>query len=1194
MRADNGWLTDFHRPSKNRGLKTAEARGAGRSRMPGTRSILPGVVIGALFLGALLWTLWSGDRPPLGEPPSGAVSERDVLERRSGQKTEAVDVDEDKTSPNAAAPPRGALRGTVVLDDTTAAVEASVVAIVPGTWRYAGKTLTDQGGHYTLRGLEAGTYRVTAWRGIWTHRSIEREEYDVFSGTTTDVDEITLVSGNIVRGQVVEEGNGKPLEGIRVSSSGLHTFTGAQGQFVLNGVSARSGVTLVARGKRHSAKLIYVHTASGELPYVKIELARGGVIHGTVTDHEGKPAEGVTVSADAGNVDNREKTDAAGRYRLEGIPLNACGVNVVAWCKGRFETRGTVPGFSPGTNEFRLDLQLAEGFALSGRVMDQRGMPVAGAKLYTDWSPSEILAHTGADGSFTIDGATDRMDLLTARKEGYAPASLDLQRPEADARERIELVLLEGKTVSGRVIDEQGAPVAEALVHIRTETRHTGPQFHTLCDEVGRFLFEDLPARLEEAIALKDGYVDSRGNPVTVGDHNLEIVLEQAGAIEGFVVDAATGAPVFPTTVKITYSEDPRHRSSRRGGLWSLLGREGIQFTREDGSFRLTDGLTRDGHYKLIVLAEDYAEAILPDVAAWPASAEREPIQVLLERGAAVAGDVVSAVSGQRLEDVTIHHIPSDQRSTPYWREVLRGEGRAIRTTVSDGNGHFELVGIRPAPGVLLLEKPGYARTGIEGVVPSRIPRFIELADEAVLEGTVTDVYGEGQSGVYISVEIDGQTFSGGTTDPRGEYRVSAMPAGVAIVNIWGRNSLERTETTTLMPGQVTVLDISSSGGSIAGAVTMGGQPVPGASVRVRSVDDTTLQQHVRTDSQGTFRSPLSKPGTYELTARRPGGRRSFRDGKVATVEVSSGEVTCHIELPAGRVTGTVFEAGRPVEGAYVTLARKTDREPLKGLRFSGDGGWIPYDGLVVAAHGGFEFDCLDAGLYLVTVARTRSQPIVAWAGPFELSLDSAVQGVVVDVSGERQLSVRATDEGTAEPIENAWASLEPLEQSGVQIAGQRSSTSAIEFSGVPAGRYRLCVEGEEHMAYYRNVDLSTTDAELVSRLEPATWIVLELVGPTDSNGRLRVVATMLAGGDPGWRSTSPDGVRPKAVASYDPTSTNEPSVRIKTRPGEYHMRFEILPARDGPQTTALVDDERWVIVPENGEVSIRYAIPGM
>ncbi len=54
-----------------------------------------------------------------------------------------------------------------------------------------------------------------------------------------------------------------------------------------------------------------------------------------------------------------------------------------------------------------------------------------------------------------------------------------------------------------------------------------------------------------------------------------------------------------------------------------------------------------------------------------------------------------------------------------------------------------------------------------------------------------------------------------------------------------------------------------------------------------------------------------------------------------------------------------------------------------------------------------------------------------------------------------------------------------------------------------------------------------------------------------------------------------------------------EPRIRIKTRPGVYRVRFEIARTATTMDEPPLIDEERSVVVPEGGEATLRYTLPG-
>ncbi len=114
---------------------------------------------------------------------------------------------------------------------------------------------------------------------------------------------------------------------------------------------------------------------------------------------------------------------------------------------------------------------------ISGRVVDARthqGIRNAVVRIGSGESPL-LPVLTGADGSFTIANVPPGPHILSAWKTGYARASLGMPtgfgRPimidlNGDSARGIELPLIRGGAISGRVVDEVGDPLVGAFVAV--------------------------------------------------------------------------------------------------------------------------------------------------------------------------------------------------------------------------------------------------------------------------------------------------------------------------------------------------------------------------------------------------------------------------------------------------------------------------------------------------------------------------------------------------------------------------------------------------------------------------------------------------------------------------------------------------------------------------------------------------------
>ena len=113
--------------------------------------------------------------------------------------------------------------------------------------------------------------------------------------------------------------------------------------------------------------------------------------------------------------------------------------------------------------------------------------------------------------------------------------------------------------------------------------------------------------------------------------------------------------------------------------------------------------------------------------------------------------------------------------------------------------------------------------------------------------------------------------------------------------------------------------DIDLLTGSIAGTLTLDGDPASGNTVTVRqggSVIDTET-----TDEDGFYRIPGLNPGTYMLSATVPGANCLEQTAVVEADEETQVNIPCTTPAPqTGTVTGTVTVNGTGESGVDVTL----------------------------------------------------------------------------------------------------------------------------------------------------------------------------------------------------------------------------------------------------------------------------------
>jgi len=242
---------------------------------------------------------------------------------------------------------------------------------------------------------------------------------------------------------------------------------------------------------------------------------------------------------------------------------------------------------------------------LGGRVIDEKGHPVAGAKVMAFGTKAKGMggreghelgsAVTGADGRFVFDaGAGVSILAIVATKEGKC---LDWVCPyDARAGEPV-LQLGPAAVIDGQIVDEAGGPLVGASVDalLQTETP-TVRQMHfplpggalkARTDAHGRFRFANLP---EAAIVRFDMSAPGRARAraeghFVPGQKGLRFVLPPEGRLEGTVVEKNTGKPLADVCLRafgsVTSGMHRARTKTDKEGHFSMAGLTGGKYEIE-------------------------------------------------------------------------------------------------------------------------------------------------------------------------------------------------------------------------------------------------------------------------------------------------------------------------------------------------------------------------------------------------------------------------------------------------------------------------------------------------------------------------------------------------------------------------------------------------------------------------------------
>lgn len=246
-----------------------------------------------------------------------------------------------------------------------------------------------------------------------------------------------------------------------------------------------------------------------------------------------------------------------------------------------------------------VELRLADGGTVTGRVTGPDGEPAAGAEIAGDLG---YLATTGDDGRFTIEAMPPGERRLLARVDGLVGTAAPLVT--AGVTTSVELGLAPSITVRGTVTSEvTGEPVAGALVELRTDADRgllnavasavTGPD--------GAYAISGLPAGwITGDVSISHDDFPDQVHGILEPDPEdraieADFALHAGYAVEGRVL-LPDGTPAVGALVRL--------------GPYRGFDAAGAEETNAQGRFRL-DGLEDSYQQVLSTELESYAPAAM-------------------------------------------------------------------------------------------------------------------------------------------------------------------------------------------------------------------------------------------------------------------------------------------------------------------------------------------------------------------------------------------------------------------------------------------------------------------------------------------------------------------------------------------------------------------------------------------------------
>jgi hypothetical protein len=471
-----------------------------------------------------------------------------------------------------------------------APVADATVALAAETGGPLRQAHTRADGGFVFGGLGAGAYALRAVQGGLV--SPVAHEVQVGREGARAPLRLALEPGQTIAGRVVEDaGNG--LRGIEVRGEVAALAPGEDPLPALARSDAAAGFT-IGPFLPGSYRLTAAHpgyvlrraptidlAASGaQPPPVLLELLRGARVAGRVVDARGGAVASAHVRCVASAMDDLTVETGPLPLAAEAAALppgagRALGSTRVALSdgSGRFAVDDLIPGryrvevahvglepmrtdefvVAPGERRDLGTLSLREGFPVEGRVIDDGGNPIEGARVVVGGgaagdSAAGLYALTDSGGHFSLAVPAGSYQ-LAASASGHGPARASVDVKPNTPSPSVELRLTRAEAVlEGLVRDSGGRPLSRArLLAWPADARFgNGPDGAPVgtasADVGGHFRLADLPAG-ELRLEVQHPDYPSTRFPATPGRYAL-LTVPLPGGIAGEAHARATGAAV--------------------------------------------------------------------------------------------------------------------------------------------------------------------------------------------------------------------------------------------------------------------------------------------------------------------------------------------------------------------------------------------------------------------------------------------------------------------------------------------------------------------------------------------------------------------------------------------------------------------------------------------------------------------------
>jgi protocatechuate 3,4-dioxygenase beta subunit len=861
-------------------------------------------------------------------------------------------------------------------------------AVAAGEWWKAGAaTTTDAEGRYALLRAWAGLVDVAAYASGF------QAAFGRAPAAGPDGDsrlDLVLEPGRRVRGRVVDAATGRGIGGAVLDAQdapGAPPCSGPDGAFEV--FLAPDDIALEAQAPGYARGGAPIEEGSGDVEGVVLELRPFVTYEGIVFDEQGKPLADAEVWAWPGA---RTRSGPGGVFRVQGADPVAAD-QAPCLCARAGERMPALAAVALSRRD-GYHLRLGPVTALQGRVVDEAGDPVAGARLGVTLIHGPLVgrgidalaaglerpfayfrAQADLDGRFRLPGLPEGTYRVSARRDedvgGASSATGSLLPGEASAELRI--VLEPGRLVTGSVRDEAGAVVG-ARVRV---TCGNDLSTHLESDHEGRWRKDGLPPG---NVAVRVEHPDHVAAEGLIGaeQDSLDMVLQRRPPSRRIRLVLA-GEPIEDgVRLRLSFRSRPQGGAHAHAFPHTQAGSVELELDLPEGIYEVhAQGTRFCGRLEGLVLGpgEGVAQGVLALLPTLTVGG-----RVMDHDGRAIAGAQVQAA-----QSFDGWHVP-------------------VRT---DAEGRFVLGGLLPGEFQVTAWATGYEGGSLrvpagEAAVSLTLHPLVGVEGRVDLSGPLR---GEWRIRIAaVGEEDDAERDVAVGSD--GSFHLLLRPGAYEARAVRGQGAqagrLVAFEVRAGSQVRGLVLEAPPLGLGITGRLLeAGGGPAGGVSLEAMSTTGSATGSHsTSTDYAGHFEFAGLPAGRYRLQGRTAQGR-VFLDDVVAGTEGLLLRASAFARI-SGRVRFSPDAKPEPCE----VWARQGDR---------GHG--------LTASRGSFEFDDLEAGTY-VLLARaggyvTRTPPTITLAPGerrdgvvLDLVPGGVIEGQVLGADGAPVVGARVSARG--------------------------------------------------------------------------------------------------------------------------------------------------------------------------------------